>query len=343
MNQRAHERLLDANANRAAEGLRVLEDVARFQLETAELSGIAKRLRHQIRSAMPPQIVAWRDAGSDVGEAIKASDEGIRETLVAVIRANAARAQEALRVLEEGLKLAGYAAAAGAAEAVRYSTYRLESDLLSKLPAWMFWRVRLYVLVDVALCADPVRVAVAAVRGGAGAVQLRAKNLPVRVYRELAARMQDEVRAAGALFVVNDHVAVARAISADAIHVGQEDLDPRDVRSVVGPQCAIGVSTHAHAQVIAAQHAGADYLGIGPMYATATKPHEPCQGPGLLDAVRESLTCPNYAIGGIDLERLRALRGQIPHGIAVAGVVCKAADPERAAAELMDVLQPEDA
>lgn len=338
MTSRTVERLLDANANRAAEGLRALEDVARFLLDAAECAAAAKELRHFVRAVLPASAVSWRDAGADIGEGIKAADEGLRPGPVAVVRANAARAQEALRAVEEGLKLLG--GPYRAVEEARYRAYRLESDILARLPAWRLWQVRLYVLVDTALCADPVTVAAAAARGGAGVVQLRAKGLPVRAYRELAARTQDAVRGVGGLFVVNDHAAVARAIDADGVHVGQDDLDPRDVRAVVGPRCAIGVSAHTPEQAVAGQSA-ADYLGLGPMFATSTKPHEPSRGPELLDAVRGSLRVPSYAIGGLDAARLRELRPRLPHGAAIAGAVCRAADPERAAAELLAILQPD--
>ena len=338
MSGRSLGRLLDANANRAAEGLRALEDVARFLLDDAAAATTAKELRHAVRTAIPAGAVAWRDTAGDVGEAIKAGDEGVRASPVAVVRANAARAQEALRALEEGLKLGG--GAWRQAEAARYRVYRLESDILARLPAWRLWQARLYVLVDTTLCDDPVAVAAAAVRGGAGVVQLRAKALGQRAYRELAGRVQDAVRGAGGLFVVNDQVAVARAIEADGIHVGQDDLDPHDVRAVVGPRCAIGVSAHTPTQAVAGQQA-ADYLGLGPMFATTTKPHEPCRGPELLDAVRAGLRIPSYAIGGLDAARLRELSPRLPHGAAVAAAVCRAADPERAAAELLEILVPD--
>jgi thiamine-phosphate pyrophosphorylase len=331
---RSFDRLLDAEANRAAEGLRVLEDIARFLLDDADLARRAKDARHAVRAALPAP--AGRDTPHDVGTTIKAADEARRSDLVAVVRANARRVQEALRAAEEVAKLAGGAAAA--LEAARYASYAIESGLLARLPAWRLRAVRLYVLVDTALCADPVAVASAAVRGGAGAVQLRAKGLGVRAYRDLAARVQDAVRAGGGLFVVNDHVAIARAIAADGVHVGQDDLAIADVRRVVAAGCAVGLSCHTPAQVDAAQTDGADYLGLGPMFATTTKPHEAERGPGLLDAVRARLDRPSYAIGGLDRERIASLAGRIPHGVAVAGAVCRAADPERAAAELLALL-----
>ncbi len=332
------DRILDANANRAAEGLRVLEDLARFVLDDSPIAQALKDARHALRAATPTTAVAARDTAGDVGTAITASDESVRTRLSDLVRANAARAQEALRTLEETAKLAGLGASAAAFETTRYAVYQQETALLARLPAWRLGQVRLYLLVDPGLCDDPVRVAAAAARGGAGAVQLRAKNLGVRAYRDLAARIQDAVRRHGALFVVNDHVALARALAADAIHVGQDDLAPADVRAVVGPACALGISAHTPAQVAAAQADGADYLGLGPMFATATKPHEPVQGPGLLDAVRGMLDRPSYAIGGLDAQRLRDVRSRLPHGAAVSAAICRAADPERAAAELLAIL-----
>jgi thiamine-phosphate pyrophosphorylase len=332
-------RILDANGNRAAEGLRVLEDLARFLLDDAPLAERAKHLRHAVRSAIPANAVAARDTAGDVGTAITAPGEMHRARLTDVVRANAARVAEALRTAEESAKLVG--ANAGALEQVRYGTYQLESALLARLPGWRFNAVKLYALIDPGMVVDPVAVAVALAQGGAGAIQLRAKGLGLRAYRDMAQRIQDAVRPHGALFVVNDHVAVAAAIAADAVHVGQDDLTVADTRAVVGPLCAIGLSCHTPAQVDAGLTSGADYLGLGPMFPTATKPHEPVQGPALLDAVRDRLRAvgmPSYAIGGIDLERLRELKPRLPHGVAVTAALCRAADPRAAAAEMKTVL-----
>jgi thiamine-phosphate pyrophosphorylase len=339
-------RILDANGNRAAEGLRVLEDIARFILDDSFLSQLAKTQRHAVRAAMPTLAVATRDTAGDVGTTIKTADEQLRHRLVDLIRANAARAQEALRTAEETCKLLGNSTAAAALETARYATYRLETGLLARLPAWRLFQVRLYVLVDVTLTDDPVRVAGAAARGGAGAIQLRAKQLSPRAYYELAQRVAESVRAADALFIVNDHVAIARALEADGVHLGQDDLPVHAARTIVGPCCALGVSTHTSQQITTAINDGADYLGLGPMYATTTKPHEPERGPSLLEEARNLLQGkeqrPSFAIGGLDLARITDLKLRLPHGVAVAGAICRAADPERAAAELLSVLCPDD-
>lgn len=339
--------MLDANGNRAAEGLRVLEDIARFILDDARLAALAKDLRHVVRAAIPPDAVHERDTAGDVGTTISTADEMVRARLVDLVRANAARVGEALRTAEEAAKLLAAPAVAAALEAARYRCYQLELGLLSRLPAWLLHRVRLYALVDTSLTDRPVEVAAAVARGGAGAVQLRAKHLDVRAYRDLAARVQDACRTHGALFVVNDQVAVARALGADAVHVGQDDLAVADVRTVVGPTCAIGLSCHTPEQVRQAlssgscNSGGADYLGLGPMYSTTTKPAEPCRGPELLDAVRGLLDRPSFAIGGLDAARVAELLPRLPHGVAVAGALCRAADPEKAAAELLMLLVPD--
>ena len=341
MPHRSALRAIDVNGNRAAEGLRALEEVARFVLDDEGAALAAKELRHAVRSAVPAAAIADRDTAGDVGLA-GAAGEAVRSGLPALVRANAARVQEALRAAEEFCRSAGLGPAAAALEAARYRSYTLELRLLSRLPAWRLWQVRLYVLVDTALTDRPLDVATAAARGGAGAIQLRAKGLDVRAYRELAARMAEATRNAGALFVVNDHAAVARLVAADALHIGQDDLAVADARAVAGPLCAIGVSAHTADQALTAQADGADYLGLGPMHATATKAHEPERGPQLLDAVRASLTLPSYAIGGLDRARIAALLPRLPHGVAVAAAICRAADPERATAELADLLERED-
>lgn len=330
-------RLLDANLNRAAEGLRVLEDVARFLLDRADLAAEAKRLRHAVRAATPAGALGERDTTGDVGTVITVADEMRRSRPLDLVRANAARVGEALRCAEEGSKLAG-GKGAEVLEQARYSAYRLESALCAAFPAWRLRRIRLYALVDTALCSDAVAVAGAVARGGAGAVQLRAKALAPRAYLDLARRVQEAVRGAGALFIVNDHAAAARILASDGLHLGQDDLPVAAARAVVGPACAIGLSAHSPEQARQAQVEGADYLGLGPMFPTATKPQEPSRGPELLDAVRDFLDRPSYAIGGLDAERIVALRQSLPHGVAVAAALCRAADPESEARRLAAVL-----
>jgi thiamine-phosphate pyrophosphorylase len=329
------DRIIDANGNRVAEGLRVLEEVARFLIEHGELSARAKDLRHCLRSAIPVDAIVARDTAGDIGSVITAADEQHRPALRDVIRANAARATEALRSLEEFGKLAG-APDPVIMERLRYGAYDLERDLLACLSAQRLWQEKLYLLIDTNCAEEPMAVARQAVAGGVGIVQLRAKGLSVRDYAELAIAMQAAVRAAGGLFIVNDHVAIAAAIRADGVHIGQDDLSPAQARRVLGPLALIGLSTHTPTQVTEAHRQPIDYIGIGPMFTTTTKPHEAVQGPDLLQAVRAGLRLPSYAIGGIDPTNMATLLP--PHGIAVAGCVCRASDPAAVCRQLRQQL-----
>ena len=330
------DRILDANSNRAAEGLRVLEELARFGLASTSSATRLKTLRHCIRQWAGPTLVASRDTAGDVGTAIKSEDEYTRTSLVAVVRANAARVAEALRSLEEWAKLGR--GEAGQIEQCRYQLYDIERDLLASLPVHKLWNEKVYALVDTSCTDDPVACAQRLVQAGAGIVQLRAKELSERSYAELAQAVQTVVRDNGALFIVNDHVAVAAALAADGIHVGQDDLGVDYVRRVVGPLMLIGLSTHTPEQISAARTSGADYIGLGPMFATSTKAHEAVRGPQLLAAVADAYPLPSYAIGGLTLDRVVDLAPTIAHGVAIAGALCRSTEPAPLVQQLKQTL-----
>ncbi len=153
-----------------------------------------------------------------------------------------------------------------------------------------------------------------ATAGGAGARVLQVRLKPASTKEILAAaRMARRVtRAVGALLVVNDRLDVALAVDADGVHLGQDDLPLADAAAALGarrPTMMIGISTHDLSQVSAAVRGGADYLGFGPVFATGTKANpDPVVGvAGLAEAVRVADTVPVVAIGGITLERARAV------------------------------------
>ena len=161
----------------------------------------------------------------------------------------------------------------------------------------------LYCIVDAEVALDPLGHARALVQAGATLVQLRAKRLTARAYFELAKAMAPLIRAAGGRFAVNDRADIAAAVGADVLHLGQDDLAPAEARTMF--KGAIGLSTHNEAQVAAALTAGVDYIGVGPVYATATKENpDPVVGlAGLARAAARS-SVPVVAIGGISLARV---------------------------------------
>jgi thiamine-phosphate pyrophosphorylase len=191
-----------------------------------------------------------------------------------------------------------------------------------------------YAIVDDSAARPPLELVAAFVRGGAAVVQLRLKRAGagelVRVAREAR-----KLCAGRALLLVNDRADAARAAEADGLHVGQEDLPWQAARAVVGPSALIGVSTHSDAEIDAAQ--GADYIGFGPVFATASKPGAPLPPPhgieGLARAVRRS-PAPVVAIGGIGEETAAEVARAGARSVAAIAALCNAADPERAVARL---------
>lgn len=146
-------------------------------------------------------------------------------------------------------------------------------------------------------------VARAWIAGGVCCIQLREKDMTGRGLWEAGRLLRDLTREAGVLFIVNDRVDVAAAVDADGVHLGQEDLPVEAARKILGPDRLIGVSTHNVEEAVAAERAGADYIGFGPVKPTATKADtRPAVGVEGLRAVRRAVRVPVVAIGGIQVE-----------------------------------------
>ena len=196
----------------------------------------------------------------------------------------------------------------------------------SRLPAPPF----IYPIVDAGLV-PPARVgALVAALAAAGArlIQLRAKGVTDRVRADAARAAAAAAHAGGALLIVNDRPDVARIAGADGVHVGQDDLDPADVRRVMPPGAIVGVSTHDPGQVAAAARSGADYVAVGPVFPTTTKARpDPVVGTALVREARSAVGGALVAIGGITAVTARAVVEAGADGLAVASALCAAADP----------------
>ncbi len=201
----------------------------------------------------------------------------------------------------------------------------------------------LYPIVDPAAVPggdeDPVERAVTLARavlaGGAKLLQLRMKGGPggTGTAQVLAAAkaIRRLTRDAGCLFVVNDRVDVALLVDADGVHVGQEDLPCLEARRLVGGQRMVGVSTHTVLEARAAERVGADYIGFGPMFPTATKTNtRPQRSLDRLREVKAAVGIPVVAIGGITADRIARVRGAGADSVAVISAITAADDPEAA-------------
>jgi thiamine-phosphate pyrophosphorylase len=190
----------------------------------------------------------------------------------------------------------------------------------------------LYLVLDRAMTRgrDVTVVLEAALAGGCRMVQLREKEWPSGRLLPLAERCRDRCRATGATFIVNDRVDVAVAVGAGGVHLGQDDLPPAAARALLRPGMLLGLSTHSVEQARAAAAAGADYVAVGAMFPTATKPDFQLVGPGLIRKLRAEMRVPLIGIGGITVNNVGDVIAAGADGVAVISAVCAADDPEAA-------------
>jgi thiamine-phosphate pyrophosphorylase len=182
-----------------------------------------------------------------------------------------------------------------------------------------------------------------ALDGGVDLVQLREKKAGDGAVVAAGATLRALCHERGALFVMNDRPDLALAAGADGVHVGQEDEDVGRARALVGDDLLVGVSTHSEEQIEAALRSSADYLGVGPVHPTATKPGVPAVGLALVRHAASSAVKPFFAIGGLDLTTVSDVVAAGARRIAVVRAVRDAADPRAAAAALRAALDRWDA
>jgi thiamine-phosphate pyrophosphorylase len=174
----------------------------------------------------------------------------------------------------------------------------------------------------------------AALRGGVDIVQLRAKDADDATIVGAGRRFAARCAAHRALFILNDRPDLVAATGADGVHVGQDDIAVAEVRRRLGDETLVGLSTHTPAQVEAANGVAVDYIGVGPVHATPTKPGRPAVGLGLVRHAADHARHPFFAIGGIDAANAAAVAAAGARAIAVVRALTDAGDPEYAARAL---------
>lgn len=204
---------------------------------------------------------------------------------------------------------------------------------MKRHPDW-----RLYLVTDRPLMAGRriEDVVAAAVRGGVTIVQLREKDCRTREFVEVARGLKRLLEPLGVPLIINDRVDVALACGADGVHLGQSDMEYADARRILGPDAIIGISVETPEQ----KPGEADYLGVGPIFSTPTKPDAaPPWGLEALAAYRRASRHVLVAIGGITLENARSVVEAGADGIAVVSAICAAPDPEAAARALHEAIK----
>ncbi|HEY9847954.1 MAG TPA: thiamine phosphate synthase [Leptolyngbyaceae cyanobacterium] len=317
-------RILDANLDRAREGLRIVEEWCRFGLDSAELAGECKQMRQEIARWHTQDLRAFRDTVGDVGTELTHPQEESRSGIGQLLQANLCRIEEAFRVLEEYGKL--YQTEMGATfKQMRYRVYTLESNLLGYHRQQKLLRSHLYLVTSVSDNLLPV--VEAALQGGLSLVQYRDKNSDDDVRIDAVQKLRKLCRVYDALFIVNDRVDLALAVDADGVHLGQQDMPIAVARQLLGPHRLIGRSTTNPEEMQRAIAEGADYIGVGPVYDTPTKVGKAAAGLDFVRYAASQASIPWFAIGGIDPTNLNDVLSAGAERIAVVRAIMQAEQP----------------
>ncbi|MCZ6692106.1 MAG: thiamine phosphate synthase, partial [Planctomycetota bacterium] len=178
----------------------------------------------------------------------------------------------------------------------------------------------------------------ALIRGGADSIQLRQKEATDREFTEIAREVRGACDAGGAIFIVNDRVDAALASEADGVHLGQDDMDPREARHILGDTPLIGVSCHSVDEAIQAEAAGADYIAVGCIFASPTKPDLRPVGPELIAEIARRVRRPLVAIGGIRPENVALVIRAGAQAAAVSSAILSSPDLEGATRRLREAI-----
>lgn len=297
-------RIIDANLNRATEGLRVIEEIARFILSDTELSARLKTIRHELQKFFDVEydnLLDSRDTLNDVGCNIINPDK--KESLDSIFKANFKRVEEAFRVLNQYASLD---------DSYRYRIYTIEKEMRSKLKLdykkIFLHDKKLYLVTNSdnfesdEIFLDKVALSI---KSGVDIVQLREKNTTSKRFIYLAQRIRELASHFGAAFIVNDRVDIAKISNADGVHLGQDDIPVSYAREILGDNAIIGVSTHCPEHAKKAITDGADYIGVGPVFKTPTKPSKDPVGLEYVKWAADNVNIPFFAIGSIDTANIK--------------------------------------
>ncbi len=341
-------RIIDASLNRIGEGLRLLEDLARLILNDTTLTQQLKTMRHEILKgdwSFNQQLIGARDSEGDVGISIKAPGDEKQRELPLMVVANARRVQESLRTLEELAKLPGTTLKldSGKFEQARFQLYTIEQNLLSRLLRQDKTKhlPGLYAIIDTQALKGRSHIEVASqvIRGGAKAVQLRDKLQSKRELLSIAQQLKNLCAEHNVLFIINDYLDLALAADADGLHLGQGDLPTKVARKLLPIDKILGCSTTTVDQAITAESEGADYIAVGSIYPTSSKETARVVGLERLRQIRQAVTLPLVAIGGITEENAAEVIAAGAGSVAVISAILQAEAPEEAARQIVTRLK----
>jgi thiamine-phosphate pyrophosphorylase len=199
---------------------------------------------------------------------------------------------------------------------------------------------RLYAIIDKQVLGKSSLNQAAAIiaKGGAQIIQLRDKSSGKKAVFEEALFLKKLLAKAKTIFIVNDHADIAKAVNSDGVHLGQDDLPVEVVRRFLGQDKIIGLSCHNIKQAVEAQDRGADYIAIGPIFSTSTKPNAKAVGLDLIRQCQKMIKVPFFAIGGINEANIESVLSCAGKRIAVCQAICLAADMQAATRKFYNLL-----
>ncbi len=301
--------IIDANLDRAREGIRVLEDWARFALGRKDLVIIFKDCRQNLGKHHLKIYKESRNFITDKCTGLSHPEQVKRNNVSSIICSNAARVQEALRVIEEFSRDHNQNLCKISSE-IRYKIYNLEITLLEGESNYSRLKVlkenNLYcITIDTDNLLEKIN---SLLEAGVKIIQLRCKEGKDSDNIKFALKVKKLCDKFEALFLINDRVDIALATQADGVHLGQDDMDIKSARRILGFSKIIGVSANNEFDIKKAIKDGCDYLGIGPVFATTTKKEKVPLGIDTLNSLTIDISIPWFAIGGIKQENITLLK-----------------------------------
>ena len=334
--------IIDANLDRSREGLRVLEDWARYGLGRVDIVKKLKNFR-QILGAHHLNIYKnARNHTKDNCNGLDHPEQFKRIYVENIISSNASRIQEALRVLEEFSRNNNYELSK-TASMIRYEIYNLEIELMNAKCNQNLNEIllenNLYLITNEKpnLIGDIENLLI----GGVKIIQHRFKNSNDSNNLEEAKIIKKLCKSKGAAFIVNDRVDIALACDADGVHLGQNDLDIISARKILGFSKIIGISANNEQDIKNALDQGCDYLGVGPVFETNTKKTKKPLGIEKIKKLTKDLTVPWYAIGGIKNENIPILKSNGINKVAIISEIMNDENPKNKAMMILKTLSDE--
>ena len=332
--------LIDANLDRAREGLRVMEDWCRFGLKRSDFSIQIKDWRQQLGAHHHNIYRKARLTSIDPAMGVSHPLQKIRSTPQAVFIANSSRVQEALRVIEEFTRITDPKLCEIATK-IRYETYAIEIKVLNTTEDIN----KIQTLKDCSIYLittnrrDLEGIVLQALKAGVKIVQYREKFLNDNEKISQAKCLASLCKKYNSLFIVNDRIDIALAVDADGVHLGQEDIPTIIARELLGSEKIIGRSTHCLEDIKNAENDGCDYIGIGPIFPSKTKKKLDPIGIDYLKMGLSETLLPAFAIGGINSSNIKKLNQINKLRIAVSDAIINSNDPFSKTRELLKFLK----